>query len=358
MNKRCLHVFSTFDIGGPQVRFANMVNHLPKEIEHLVIAMDGNYQAAEKLTPTANVKFPEFRYNKSDKLLHLLKVFKKYLDDYKPDFLITYNWGAIEWAMAVLLKPSIKHLHFEEGFGPEEQTEQLPRRIWTRRLILRWKAQVVVPSDTLKDIALNLWKIPAKQINYLANGIELPINYKPFKEAYSNDKPLVIGTLARLRKEKNIEKMLKAISMLSTPVKLKIGGSGDQEEYLKNCAKQLQLENTVEFCGQQSDPHSFMQSLDLFCLSSDTEQMPLSVLEAMANQLVIVATDVGDVKSMVAPCNQSYIKGLSSDDLVKSLQLAIKEATLWPNIAQENAEKVKEKYSVESMNKNFLALLS
>ncbi len=358
MKKSCLHVFSTFDIGGPQVRFANMVNHLPKDIEHLVIAMDGQYQAKVKLHPSANVKFPKFSYNKSGNLFSQLNVFKRFIDKSKPNFLITYNWGTIEWGMAVLLKPKIKHLHFEEGFGPEEQSKQLPRRIWTRRIVLRWKAQVIVPSETLRNIAVNLWKIPVKQINYLPNGIELPISKEQVNKEINNEQPLIIGTLARLRKEKNIGKMLKSISELSIPVKLRIGGSGEQETYLRNYVKQHKLENNVEFCGQQADPHAFMQTLDVFCLSSDTEQMPLSVLEAMANQLVIVATDVGDIKNMVAPSNQNYIHGLSAEDLEKNLKQALKQRHLWSCIGKENAEIVKAKYSVESMNKNFLVLLS
>jgi glycosyltransferase involved in cell wall biosynthesis len=357
MKKRCLHVFSTFDIGGPQVRFANMVNHLPRDIEHLVIAMDGQYQAKEKLYSSANVTFPDFSYEKSGNLLSKIKLFKAFLDNIKPDFLITYNWGTIEWAMTVLLKPHVKHLHFEEGFGPEEQTEQLPRRVWTRRIVLPWKARVIVPSETLRNIALNLWKLPPKQVKYLANGIDLPINNEPLKLQQDDTCPLIIGTLARLRKEKNIKKMLQAISSISIPVKLKIGGSGDQETDLQAYVKQHQLEKKVEFCGQQDDPHAFMQTIDLFCLSSDTEQMPLSVLEAMANNLVVVATDVGDVKNMVTPSNQSYIKGISVEDLKENLNLAISQRDSWPDIGQKNAEKVKSKYSVESMNEKFLAML-
>lgn len=357
MKKRCLHVFSTFDIGGPQVRFANMVNHLPKDIEHLVIAMDGQYQAKAKLHPSANVSFPAFSYEKSGRLLSKIGTFKACLDNLKPDCLISYNWGAIEWAMAVLLKPRIKHLHFEEGFGPDEQTEQLPRRVWTRRLILPWKAQVLVPSETLRNIALNLWKIPPKQIRYLPNGIELPRKKEQLNLEKDDSYPLIIGTLARLRKEKNIEKMLRAISNISIPVKLKIGGSGDQEDYLHAYVKRHQLEEKVEFCGQQDDPHVFMQTIDLFCLSSDTEQMPLSVLEAMANNLVVVATDVGDVKSMVTPSNQNYISGISAEDLEKNLNLALSQRDSWPTIGQKNADEVESKYSVKSMNENFLAML-
>ena len=54
----------------------------------------------------------------------------------KPDLLVTYNWGAIEFALAARLLPSIPHLHCEDGFGPEEaHANQLAflRKIWSAR---------------------------------------------------------------------------------------------------------------------------------------------------------------------------------------------------------------------------------
>ena len=353
MKKKCLHVFSTFVVGGPQVRFAHMVNNLPREIEHQVIAMDGQYIAKEKLSDDANVSFPEFSYSKNNNLINQVKTFYKALKQLKPDVLVTYNWGAIEWAIVALFCPKLTHIHFEEGFGPDEQVTQHNRRIWMRRLILRWKAKVIVPSNTLMQIATNIWKLPIKRINYLANGIEIPTSINRAEPTG----PIVIGTLARLSKEKNIEKMIKALSKIDEPFLLKIGGSGDQEQSLKEFVTQNNMTECVQFCGQQDNPHLFMQQIDLFCLSSDTEQMPLSVLEAMANKLVVVSTDVGDIKHMVSPENSRYVDGLSSEQLLTNLRQAFNNRDSWKAISLANYEKVQREYSVDSMNRQFLELI-
>jgi glycosyltransferase involved in cell wall biosynthesis len=63
----------------------------------------------------------------------------------------------------------------------------------------------------------------------------------------------------------------------------------------------------VTFTGSAVDPSSYYHAMDIFVLSSDTEQMPLSVLEAMASGLPVVSTDVGDVADMVTPSEGGFV---------------------------------------------------
>src|SRR3546814_3760628 len=66
-----------------------------------------------------------------------------------PDLLLTYNWGAIEPALANRLFGGCDHIHFESGFGAEEGSGQLWRRNLFRRVALARVRRVVVPSTTL-----------------------------------------------------------------------------------------------------------------------------------------------------------------------------------------------------------------
>ena len=67
--------------------------------------------------------------------MRMLLAARSVLGRLRPDLLLTYNWGAIEWAIANRL-PRLPHLHMEDGFGPEERDRQLPRRVLARRLLL------------------------------------------------------------------------------------------------------------------------------------------------------------------------------------------------------------------------------
>ena len=119
----------------------------------------------------------------------------------------------------------------------------------------------------------------------------------------------VIGTVAALREEKNISRLMHAFAMLPAG-RLVIVGDGPQRPALEALAASLGVAERVCFAGHHLDTAAFYAQFDIFALSSDTEQMPLSVIEAMASGLPVVSTDVGDVRLMVASENIPFVTGL------------------------------------------------
>ena len=102
---------------------------------------------------------PRWRSARATRLASV-RSFRRALRRIRPDLLVTYNWGATEWALANAL-PLVRHVHIEDGFGPEEQAGQIARRVWLRRLFLR-RATVMVPSRTLWRIATEIWRLPPR----------------------------------------------------------------------------------------------------------------------------------------------------------------------------------------------------
>ena len=126
-----------------------------------------------------------------------------------PDLLVTSNWGSIEWALA-RIGTGVPHLHMEDGFGPEERARQLPRRVLARRLLLR-RSTVVVPSRLLWRVANEIWRLPRSNVRLLANGIDVDrfATARPHRGA----QPVVIGTVAALRPEKNLARLIRAVAL-------------------------------------------------------------------------------------------------------------------------------------------------
>jgi glycosyltransferase involved in cell wall biosynthesis len=301
-----VHVFPTFAVGGAQVRFAALANHFGRQFRHLVVALDGELGCRERLDRELDVAFPAVAAPKHAMLANAWR-FRRLLRQWRPDVLVTGNWGAIEFAMANL-PPLTRHLHVVDGFGPEERESQIRRRVLIRRLVLA-RGNVIVPSRNLERIATEIWKLPARVVRYVPNGIDL--SRFPAVSGAARPGPPVIGTVAALREEKNVARLIRAFAIVvrdrGMAAQMVIVGDGAERAALTALAAALGVADLITFAGHRDDTPALYAGFDVFALTSDTEQMPLSVIEAMASGLPVVATDVGDVRAMLAPDNAAYV---------------------------------------------------
>lgn len=118
---------------------------------------------------------------------------------------------------------------------------------------------------------------------------------------------------------------------------------------LKMLAERICEPERVVFTGRIETPETIVPAFDVFALSSDTEQMPISVLEAMAASKPVVSTDVGDVKSMVAAENRSFIQGLEAPELAASLDILLSDPALAASIGKANSAVVQKEFSLQKM---------
>ena len=314
-----LHAFPTFAIGGAQVRFTTIANHFGRQFRHVVVAMDGNLAARERLDPGLDVSFPSLSLAKGD-TIRTIRQLRAALRAIRPDTLVTSNWGTMEWSMANRL-PRVREVHVEDGFGPEERTTQLPRRVWTRRIVLA-RRTVVVPSLNLRRIATDIWRLDPARIRYVPNGVDLSrfaARSAAVPAATWPGEGPVIGTVTALRPEKNLQRLLRAFAAVPPPARLVIVGAGSERPALESLARDLGVTPRLHWTGHQPDPAAFIRGFDIFALSSDTEQMPLSLLEAMAASLAVASTDVGDVAAMLPPEQRPFITPLDDQALGAAL---------------------------------------
>ena len=311
----------------------------------MVVALDGDTSCRERLDPALDISFPTVDAPKNAMLANAWR-FRSLLRRWRPDVLVTGNWGAIEFAMANL-PPLTRHLHVVDGFGPEERETQIGRRVLIRRLVLG-RGKVIVPSRNLERIATEVWKLPARVVKYVPNGIDLArFSSGPGMLSRDHEGPPVIGTVAALREEKNLGRLIRAFASAvrdgpasmapgsrdsmapgrlrsvvpgsDLPGRLVIVGDGPERASLTSLAAELGVSELITFAGHRDDTPALYASFDLFALTSDTEQMPLSVIEAMASGLPVVSTDVGDVRAMLAPENAAYVGAREDAVIARSL---------------------------------------
>lgn len=351
--RRLLHIFPTFKVGGAQMRFVQLANHFEGRYRHLIVAMDGQTDAFALLDPGVDAKIVEASVRRGQTLPNL-KSFARLLRDLGPDLLVTSNWGAIEWALANLFigRP---HLHMEDGFGPEEADRQIPRRVWTRRLALR-RSSVLLPSQTLCAIARQRWRIPESRLLYVPNGIDCERfgtgpdwNFAASRGIAQSG--AIIGTVAALRAEKNLRRLIDAFALVAQrqPVRLVLVGDGAERADLERRATELGIRERVIFTGNCAQPEKLLPCFDVFALSSDTEQMPLSILEAMAAGRPIASTAVGDVAGMVAEENRPYVVARGVEPLADAILALLANPARAAEIGAANNQRARAQFAQQRM---------
>ncbi len=361
-----LHVFPTFAVGGVQVRMSDVINHFGPKFRHTIVAMDGATDCMERLRSDLDLKLLALPAEaKTGGPFGRFLLFHRLLRAIRPELLLTYNWGAIEWALVARFSPICRHIHLESGFGSEEADSQLRRRVWVRRLALGRAERIVVPSRNLADIVVRNWRLSPKKVLYIPNGVDCTKFAAPPETGIipgvrKRPGELIVGTIAPLRREKNIARLIRAFAGLSErfDARLLIVGSGPEQAPLVALAETAAVADKVLFANQIGVPEKVIGWIDVYAISSDTEQMPNTVLQAMAASRPIVGTDVGDVKLIVSPSNRPFIVARGDEaSFEAALVRLLRDEALRASLGRENQDHVRANYSQEQMFRAYAALL-
>jgi glycosyltransferase involved in cell wall biosynthesis len=359
MPRHLVHILPTFAPGGVQIRLSYLMNHLDMPVRHTVIAMDGDFSCQSRVGSHVAVEYRP--PPATGGLLSRLKAYRETLRTLKPDLLLTFQWGAVEWALANRFYPvAARHIHLESGFGADEAERQHPRRVWTRRLALGRIEKIIVPSKTLEAIAVRDWWVPAAKVAYIPNGVDcdkyarppVPGSVPGFEKAAGEK---IVGTLTPLRPEKNLSRLIRAFAVASGregvgPARLLILGEGMERPKLETLARDLDIAHKVLLPGHCDAPDQALGWFDLYAISSDTEQMPNAVNQAMAAGKAVVGLDVGDVRHIVSEPNKPWIvpkgdEAAFADAMARLLQDdAVRQA-----VGAANAAHVRATYSLDGM---------
>jgi len=358
-----LHLHSTFSLGGKEARAVRLMNDLGARARHTIVsAMPDQLDAREAIDPDLSVDFPADAPPLAGRPTSArMRALAAYMKSF--DLVLSYNWGAMDGVMAHRLAgsglPPI--IHHEDGFNADEAEGLKLSRTLYRRLAFRTLYRLVVPSDTLKDIACSIWKQPGERVLQIPNGIATG-RYAgaPESDAIPGFEPregeIVIGTIAGLRTVKDLPLLVRAVAQLPENVRLVIVGEGPEREAIEAEAMACGISDRVLLAGFLDRPWRYIGHFDIFALSSLSEQFPISVVEAMAAGLPVVSPDVGDVASMVAPENRRFVVDRSADTLAGALDILATDRDVRTATGAANREKARTQFDEFHMTGEYRAL--
>jgi glycosyltransferase involved in cell wall biosynthesis len=353
---RLLHLHSSFSLGGKEARAVRLMNQWGDRAHHTILSGDPEAMSArDAIAPGVPVDFP-----RDAPLLTGLpdparyRLLARYMAQF--DLVLSYNWGAMDGVMArrafapfMALPPLIHH---EDGFNADENDGLKPRRNLFRRAALGAAHALVVPSVTLEGIARRTWGQPARRVRLIPNGIAVDRYAAPpapdaIPALRRSPGKLLVGTLAGLRPVKNIPRLVAAVAAHRDRLQLVVVGEGPERDAIQAAARAAGLDDLC-LAGFLPDPARYVGLFDIFALSSDSEQFPISLVEAMAAGLPVASTDVGDVAHMVAPENRPFVVR-DGEGLARALGALADDAGLRARLGAANRARASRDFAEEAM---------
>lgn len=353
-----MHILHSFEAGGLEEVVINLINNLNLNLFNVCVCSLTKGGAFKNRIST---KIKIFELNKkegNDYLIpfRLMKLFKQE----KIQIVHTHNWGTLcEGAVGAKLAHIPIIIHQEHGTLISVIKNKKRRRLTIKFLFNYIENQVIAVSNALKQAIIEFLNIDKSKIITIHNGIQIDKfdiiidKTSKRKELGLTDDDIVVGTIGRLVPVKNQKVLIQAIKYLLNrlpKIKLILIGKGPLEEELKTFTQNLNLTNKVLFLGQRNDIPELLKIMDVFTLPSLHEGISITLLEAMASGLPVVATDVGGNPEVVIngktgiliPPNDHIKLAEAINDIIQDKN----KATLYACTAKMQ---IKNKFSLEKM---------
>jgi len=183
------------------------------------------------------------------------------------------------------------------------------KRRLSRRIFPCWGLKVIAISEAVKDHLLEDFAIKEEDIRLIHNGIDIDkfkvqspeSKAKKKKELGLTNGPLVgiVGRLSSVKGHFYLIEAMKNVLEKITDAQLLIVGDGKIKQDLVNLSRRLGIDKSVYFISSVADTAQVLSAMDLFVMPSLKEGLGLSLMEAMASGLSVIASDVGGIKSLV-----------------------------------------------------------
>jgi glycosyltransferase involved in cell wall biosynthesis len=218
---------------------------------------------------------------------------------------------------------------------------------------------VLVPSKKNKELLSSETKLfPEPVVYYNGHSINQEISevnaqhLKLIKEIKQDR--ILIALIGRLEIDKRIDRAINLIKQLIVKQKnvhLLIYGDGSLKNELENLVEKLDLESYINFLGYVEGIQSYYKFFDIVLFTSDWEGMPLTLWEAMANEVPVIAPDVGGFKEIIEKnnCGLVYEPGNMVDAEVKIMNF-LNDEQLRKTLGKNGRKAIEMKYN----EKNFI----
>ena len=226
-----------------------------------------------------------------------IKGLQSYIKNHNIQIVHTHNYKSDFYGRAVTKGTRVKHCITSHGWTSENIKVRMYE--WIDRRIMNSADKIICVSDALKKQNIRMG-VRSNCLVMIPNGIDIDdytLRVRPLEK-----KRIEIGVVGRLSPEKGHKILVQAIKILIQGfpnIRILFAGEGICEKELRVDVELAGLEKNFMFSGFQKDIKSFYRSIDFLIIPSLSEGLPLTLLEAMAMGVPIIASRVGDIPKVI-----------------------------------------------------------
>jgi len=299
-----VHLLYRFEFGGVQTLLAECIKRMDGNgIRHVVICLaDADPSAVDMLGDVELLVLNRHTLG----AWHAHRVLFMTLRRLKPTVLHTYNISTLEYALTGLLAGVPRRIHAEHGRGVDERLGKHRKYNFLRYAMAPLIETFITVSDDLAVWLSRTVGISGKKIKVIRNGIDIDRFRPQAPVAQLAGASFVIGTIGRLDAIKAQSDLIDAYILLrarlcdhAPALSLVIVGEGPLKNALEEKIRAAGLNDSVTMAGVAADVTALLNSFTVFVLPSLSEALPITLLEAMASGIPVVATNVGGIPGLI-----------------------------------------------------------
>lgn len=256
--------------------------------------------------------------------------------------------------LARLWRPSLKVLFTEHGRLSDDPPST--KRRMANRIFSQAPHAVFAVSENLKQHIV-AEGFTDSHVNVVYNGIDIgPLPSEPLRRQVRAslgiaDRVVAIATIARLDPVKDLDTLIHAVAILNReiPAALLVIGAGSEQQRLQDLAATLPDGGCIRFLGHRDDARRLLAGVDIYANSSISEGISLTILEAMAAGLPVVATRVGGTPEILDDTCGRLVPPRSPEVLANTLKKLAIAPALRATIGLAGRQRVESRFTLERM---------
>jgi glycosyltransferase involved in cell wall biosynthesis len=268
-------------------------------------------------------------------------------------------------SLATLIRPRLRMVFTEHGRASDGPPS--PKRQLVNPILGRLPNATVAVSSALRETMI-AEGFPSRWVDVLHNGIDpgpppTTVDRPALRRRFGlHEHGVVVGTIARLDSVKDLGTLIAAAALvrkIHPDLTLAIVGDGPERSNLEHTAHRLGMADAVRFFGQRRDARTFLSAFDVYVNSSISEGISLTILEAMAAGLAVVATRVGGTPEVVRDGETGLLVPARSPAAVADAVKRLIDNAVWRGeLGAAGRRTVEERFTIDRMVDRYAEIYS